>query len=409
MKSKLVGRVIFMAIGAVLALTSFFIMGCDDTQKPVINIVSEIVNDVPEPTMPMYTYIGFKPSDNTLTPINPADEWDGHVDTIWQRGRGGFYYSKHLLLDDWELQANGISNIHDEFFEHWIHATASSKIIYDLSGDDYSQFDGYVGLLTDYPHCGHGGTVEFIFGIDGVGVWKSGKLVGIRDTEPVHVMFDIPSGSQTLTIVVTDGGDSICSDGWTMGNARLTRGINNNVTISTGVPESTTLIGFKPSDNMLTPVNPADEWDGWQDKIYERTIDGFFYSKHLLLDNWELEVNASFNRHDEEFEHWISAVSSSKIIYNLSGGDYSRFSGDLGLTWDYDACGHGGTVEFIFAIDDTGVWQSGKIVGIRDTEPIHVEFDIPINAQRLTIVVTDGGDSINCDHWTMGNARLIPN
>ena len=126
-----------------------------------------------------------------------------------------------------------------------------------------------------------------------------------------------------------------------------------------------------------------------------------------MLDDWELEANQALNRHDEKFEHWISAVSSSKIIYGLSSGDYSRFSGDLGLTWDYDACGHGGTVEFIFGIDGIGVWESGKIVGIRDTQPIHVKFDIPADAQTLTIVVTDGGDSINCDQWTMGNARLI--
>ena len=406
MKSKLVERVIFIAIGTVLALTNCFIMGCDDTQKPIIDIVSEIVDDVPEPTMPMYTYIGFKPSDNTLTPINPADEWDGHVDTIWEKARDGFYYSKHLLLDEWELRADPVPNRHDAEFEHWIYAVSSSKIIYDLSGDDYSNFDGYVGLKEDYDACGHGGTVAFIFGIDGTGVWNSGKLVGIRDTEPVHVEFDIPADAQTLTIVVTDGGDGICSDHWTMGNARLTRGVNSDVIISTGVPESTTLIGFKPANNTLTPINPADEWDGWHDQLREKTIDGFYYTKRLLLDDWELEANSALNRHDVEFEHWISAVSSSNIIYDLSGGDYSQFSGDLGLTWDYDACGHGGTVEFIFGIDNTGVWNSGKIIGIRDTEPIHVEFDIPINAQRLTIIVTDGGDSINCDQWTMGNARL---
>ena len=397
-------RITFMAIVTVLA----FAVGCDDAQKPVINMVADVVNGAPEPIpiTSMYTYIGFKPSNNTLTPINPADEWDGHVDTIWEKSRGGFYYSKHLLLDEWELRADPVSNLHDPVFEHWIYAVSSSKIIYDLSGGDYSKFEGYVGLMDDYEHCGHGGTVEFIFGIDDIGVWKSGKLVGIRDTEPVHVAFSIPADAQTLTIVVTDGGDGICSDHWTMGNARLTIGQADNITGSTRVPESTTLIGFKPANNTITPINPADEWDGWHDHIRERTIDGFYYTKHLLLDDWELEVAAAPNRHDEEFEYWISAVSSSKIIYDLSGGDYSRFSADLGLTWDYDACGHGGTVEFIFGIDNIGVWESDKIVGIRDTEPIHVAFDIPADAQTLTIIVTDGGDSINCDQWTMGNARL---
>ena len=406
MKLQFVKSVFFLAIGAVLAIAGWFIIGCDETQKPVINVIADIIDDVPDPTLPMYTYLGFRPSDNTLIPINPADEWDGWIDKIGDKGRGGFYYTKHLLLDDWELEANVRPNRHDEFFEHWIYAVASSKIVYDLSGGDYSQFDGYVGLMEDYDACGHGGTVEFIFGIDGTGVWKSGKLVGIRDTEPAHVEFDIPADAQTLTIVVTDSDGDNCSDHWTMGNARLTRGVTDDVIISTTVPESTTLIGFKPANNTLTPINPADEWDGWQDHIRERTIDGFYYTKRLLLDDWELEASQALNRHDEKFEHWISAVSSSKITYDLSSGDYSRFSGDLGLTWDYDACGHGGTVEFIFGIDDTGVWESGKIVGIRDTQPIHVAFDIPVNAQTLTIVVTDGGDDISCDQWTIGNARL---
>ena len=84
-------------------------------------MVADVVNDVPEPTIPMYTYLGFRPSDNTLTPINPADEWDGWNDTIWERTIDGFYYSKHLLLDEWELRADPVFNRHDDDFEHWIY------------------------------------------------------------------------------------------------------------------------------------------------------------------------------------------------------------------------------------------------------------------------------------------------
>ena len=389
-----------------LFLAGWFIIGCDEAQAPIMNVIEDIVNDVSESTIPMYTYIGFRPSDDTLTPINPADEWDGGQDTIWERTRDGFYYTKHLLLDDWELKASGRPNRHNSEFEHWIYAVASSKVIYDLSGGDYSRFDGYVGLMEDYDACGHGGTVEFIFGIDGIGVWRSGKLIGIRDTEPVYVEFNIPADAQNLTIIVTDGGDGTCSDHWTIGNARLTMGVTDDVIVSTDVPESTTLIGFKPADDTLTPINPADEWSGGQDTIWERTRDGFYYTKHLLLDDWELKASGRPNRHNSEFEHWIYAVASSKIIYDLSGGDYSRFDGYVGLMEDYDACGHGGTVEFIFGIDGIGVWRSGKLIGIRDTEPVYVEFNIPTDAQNLTIIVTDGGDGTCSDHWTIGNARL---
>ena len=429
MKSKLVEKVIFMAIGAVLVIASWFNIGCDDTQKPVVNIVTDIIEDVPKPTMPTYTYIGFRPSDNTLTPINPADEWDGWQDTIWQKARDRFYYSKHLLLDDWELQTSGRPNRHDTEFEHWIYAVASSKIIYDLSGGVYSQFDGYIGLMEDYDACGHGGTVEFIFGIDGIGVWRSGKLVGIRDTEPIHVMFDIPADAQNLTIIVTDGGDGICSDHWTIGDARLTIRVGSDVAISADItdvaediPETSiideatepvyTYIGLRSDDDILAPLNPVREWDGWQSIVWQQTRDGFYYTRKLWRDEWELaEISGPFpwiesGPFEDDLEHWFYAVAASKFVYDLSGESYSKFDGYAAIRYDRSICGSPGTVEFIFLIDDVEVLNTGTIEGIAALGLFRVEFDIPADAQNLTIIVTDAGDGIHCDHWIIGDARL---
>ena len=207
---------------AALLFISVCVFGCNDMQKSFMDVVDQVVQPRVEPSVePTYTYIGFRPSENMLTPINPADEWDGRDDTIWQKTIDGLYHSKHLLLDDWEIRADPLDIVHDSDFDHWIYAHASSKIVYDLSGDDYSKFDGYVGLRWDTDRCGHGGTVEFLFAIDGIGVWESGKLAGIRDTEPVHVAFDVPADAQTLTVVVTNAGDGTNCDHWTMGDVHL--------------------------------------------------------------------------------------------------------------------------------------------------------------------------------------------
>ena len=399
---------------AVLLFIGICVFGCDDMQKPIMDVVEDVVEPTVDPT---YTYIGFRPSENMLTPINPADEWDGWNDTIWQKTVDGLYYSKHLLIDDWEIRADALTGDYLSEFEHWIYAVSSSKIVYDISEGDYSKFDGYVGLRWHGAGCGHGGTVEFIFAIDGIGVWKSGRLAGVRETGPIHVSFDIPADAQTLTVVVTDAGDGIGCDHWIMGDAHLTHRIVSGIPEPTveltvePIPDPTvdptyTYVGFRPSENMLIPINPADEWDGWNDTIWQKTIDGLYYSKHLLLDDWELRADLLDIVHDLKFEHWIYAHAPSKIVYDLSGDDYSKFDGYVGLRWDTDGCGHGGTVEFHFAIDDIGVWQSGKLAGIRDTEPVHVAFDVPVDAQTLTIIVTNAGDGRNCDHWVMGNAHL---
>ena len=52
------------------------------------------------------------------------------------------------------------------------------------------------------------------------------------------------------------------------------------------------------------------------------------------------------------------------------------------------------------------VFSSRTVVGIQQTAPIHVEFEIPTDAETLTISVSDAGDGIGCNHYIMGDARL---
>ena len=176
-----------------------------------------------------------------------------------------------------------------------------------------------------------------------------------------------------------------------------------------------TYLVLKPGgDGTITPTNHFASWTGVVG-IREKTKDGFYYS---LGDSthpdsgWVREdpiTPASrpvHNKYDPVFEHWIYAHAESEIVYDLSSGNYSKFDGYFGIPGHY-GCSHGGTIEFIFLVDDTEVYKSGVIIGIDHNEATYVEFDIPVGAQKLTLIVTDAGDGIGCDHWTIGDARLL--
>ena len=66
------------------------------------------------------------------------------------------------------------------YFARGIGAHAIATIVYDLSGDDYLKFEGYVGMSDekDPAECGHGGSSDFIFNIDGKQAFKSDTLQG---------------------------------------------------------------------------------------------------------------------------------------------------------------------------------------------------------------------------------------
>ena len=64
------------------------------------------------------------------------------------------------------------------------------------------------------------------------------------------------------------------------------------------------------------------------------------------------------------------------------------------------------SVEVIFLADSTEIYKSGVLKG-NQARNTHISFDIPKNAQSLTIRVTDGGDGGAYDHFIIANARLV--
>lgn len=112
------------------------------------------------------------------------------------------------------------------YFERGIGSHAVATLVYDLTGDKYVKFEGYVGMADekDPAECGHGGSGDFTFTIDGKEVYKSPRLVGAEGGKntPAHkVEFDIPAGAKELKIVMGDGGDGQGCDHSAIGDPKL--------------------------------------------------------------------------------------------------------------------------------------------------------------------------------------------
>ena len=129
-------------------------------------------------------------SDNsdTLVPINDTREWSGWTGGFWEKNKRTNNLLNHLLI---------LSDTYVDRFDHWFYSHAESKIVYDISGGDYTKFDGY--LITPNP-CIE--TIELIWLVDDIVVYNSGR---IRTFEPLYITFNIPTDAKTITMKVTDG------------------------------------------------------------------------------------------------------------------------------------------------------------------------------------------------------------
>ena len=145
------------------------------------------------------------------------------------------------------------------------------------------------------------------------------------------------------------------------------------------------------SDNSdtLVPINDTREWSGWNGWFWEKTRD-----EQLT------EPPAGFSGYyADRFNHWFYSHAESKIVYDVSGNDYFKFEGYLITP---NSCIE--TIELIWLVDDRMVYNSGRI---RTFEPLYITFNIPTDAKTITMKVTDGGDGLHCDHWILGNPRLL--
>ena len=200
-----------------------------DGAKPIKPVVQEAIdaqNDydkiVKADTRSGVTYLvligGSQPIPNAcgLTPKNPPAEWTG-----W----GGPLDTDNATVGEGPGSRNNIV-IGGIYFERGLGSHAVGTLVYDLSEETYTRFEGWIGMSDekDPGECGHGGSGTFVFLLDGREVFHSPTLLGAeggRNVSPVKVTFAIPATARELTIVMGDGGDGGGCDHSVIGDAKL--------------------------------------------------------------------------------------------------------------------------------------------------------------------------------------------
>ena len=148
---------------------------------------------------------------DSLVPINGLQDWDGWEGGIWEKTPDGVTSDKPHV--DYR------NSPHMDSWDHWMYSHAPSRIIYDISDKVYTKFSSYLDMTS----CAGLVSIEVIVYADDVEIYKSGTLsVNNRDTS---IDFDIPKGTERLTIEVDDLGRNAC-DHFVFGNPRLFYNMN---------------------------------------------------------------------------------------------------------------------------------------------------------------------------------------
>ena len=233
----------------------------------------------------------------------------------------------------------------------------------------------------------------------GAMVYIDGVLIGITpldnyeiDTGPrlekqVNIGLELSGYKSRVKKIKLKGGQQVP---WDVSLEKMTSKSAESITdVESNEATATYLSLVSDNPNILVPINDMKEWSGWH---------GWFWEKVKGEQPTERPSIFSGNYADR-FDHWMYSHAESYVVYDISGGEYSQFDGHLITP---SSCIE--TIELIFLVDNKVVYNSGRV---RVFEPMHVAFNIPADAKTLTIRVTDGGDGGSCDHWILGDPRLL--
>ncbi|MDE0425702.1 MAG: NPCBM/NEW2 domain-containing protein [Candidatus Poribacteria bacterium] len=220
-----------------------------------------------------------------------------------------------------------------------------------------------------------------------------------NNTQNTTVEFDMPTGAtiapvNNIYIRVVDQNGNISGKSWTL-NATETA---ETKTINTNSTKTYLTLNYDNPD-ALVPVNNPTEWAGWREKlVWEKTPDGLVPRRP----NSFMDPERSIQFYDE-WDYFFYSHAVSRIVYDLGDQNYTKFDAYFDMP---NPCGSIASVELICLADDVEIYNSGVWRG-NQARNTHISFDIPENAQTLTINVTDAGDGDGCDHFIFANARLL--
>ena len=147
------------------------------------------------------------------------------------------------------------------------------------------------------------------------------------------------------------------------------------------------------SSDSLVPINILQEWDGWEQGVWEKTPNGIVsmkppdYIKTTNMDAWD---------------HWIYSHAPSRIMYAISDRNYTRFESYFDLPNSF--CGGSASVRITVLVNDNMEIYDSGVLDISNRN-MKVSFTIPENTERLTLEVSDLGNK-NCDHFVFGSPKL---
>ena len=145
--------------------------------------------------------------------------------------------------------------------------------------------------------------------------------------------------------------------------------------------------------DALTPKNNWTDWDGWGVAgVWEKTPNGSQPPKPHQYLNFP-------NMHT--WDHWMYSHAPSRIVYNISAKNYTRFDSCFDLP---NPCGNTALVQIIGLADNVEIYDSG-VLNVQDRST-HITFNIPENTNTLAIEVSDVGNK-TCDHFVFGEPRLF--
>jgi len=244
---------------------------------------------------------------------------------------------------------------------------------YSVNNRQFFNTDDQIGWTADDPKTGDKYVALFNNGGDGFVntknvLYRSGTVSRLTDNYSVNIDVALPAGSNSLYLVVNDGGDGYANDhsDW----------INPVVYKANG------------DSLLLTSLTWELATSGWSSVVKNKSVSG-----------------GTLNIKGVTYAKGIGTHAKSVILFALPDG-YVRFKATAGLDIGGTSQAGGATVEFLVATQDPTVRTVDVTKAIANTGRISRTFqragkkisaDIT-GATKLYLVVTDAGDNYNYDH-----------
>ncbi len=145
----------------------------------------------------------------------------------------------------------------------------------------------------------------------------------------------------------------------------------------------------------IVAINDEQEWCGWENAgTFEKPPNGV----SPKLPAWYNHVPVM-----EEWNSWFYSHAISRLVWDVSDGEYNRFDAHFYLP---HPCDGRSDVEVVVLADDVVLYRS-EVLRAPDAQSKHFQIDFPKDTKEFSIEITDGGDGIVCDHFLFGEARVM--